>query len=76
VEYDRHSNWATIEATLRGDDLGELQEAAAATLHAARTEAEDVSEGVQRIEQSSVTHALGLSPATTMYNRSRTASPS
>jgi hypothetical protein len=66
VEYDRHTNWATIEVTLGRDDLEELQQAAAATLHAAQTKAEDVSVGVQGIEQSSVAHALGLSPVTTM----------
>ncbi len=73
VEYDRHTNWATIEVTLRGDDLDELQQAAAATLHAAQTKAEDASVGVQGIEQSSVAHALGLAPAATRFTPATTA---
>ncbi len=75
VEYDRHTNWATIEVTLRGDDIDELQQAAAAILHTTQIRAEAVKVDAQRIEQSSVAHALGPSPVTTMDKGTRVSRP-
>ncbi len=75
VEYDRHTNWATIEVTLRGDDIDELQQAAAAILHTTQIRAEAVKVDAQRIEQSSVAHALGPSPVTTMDKGTRVSLP-
>jgi len=71
VEYDRHTNWATIQVTLCDDDLDELQ-GATAPVHAAPTKAEAVSATAQRTEPSSVTHALGPSPTTTMFSPATT----
>jgi len=65
VEYDRHTNFATIEVTLSGDDLVELQEAATATVHAAPTKAEEGRAAGQGTERSPVPHAPGLPPAAT-----------
>lgn len=72
VEYDRHANWATIQVTLRGDDLDGLQAAAAATFRAASAKAEGGSAAARAIAQSPVPHALGLPPAATMFSPATT----
>ncbi len=72
VDYDRHTNWATIHVTLCGDDLDELHGAAAAALQNAPTEPEGVSTTAQGTERSSVSHALGLSPAMTTLSPATT----
>ncbi len=73
VDYDRHTNWATIQVTLHEDDLNEPQAAAAATLHPTSTTADASTTTARDIAQSSITHAPGLPPAATRFTPATTA---
>jgi site-specific DNA recombinase len=73
VEYDRGANWATVRLTLRGDAAAELQAAAREVLPAGT---QDPRVLLRDAQATTVTHALGVPPATTMCNRPRTGVPS
>jgi hypothetical protein len=67
VTYDRHNNWATIQVTVREDDLDELRVAAHAALHPDQpptSGGQGLDMADRGIQPASFSHAFGIPGAT------------